>query len=159
MPILNVRVQAEVEDSDEDAPQVGPKAGLQQIGPRVPIILTPPQDHLDALSQRGQVLPQPVQGMALIDTGASATCIDRQAAERAGLNIVESGPMASATDVEIVPIYAARLDVLGFPGWDALRAYGANLATHDLIALVGRDVLMDSVLIYNGPDGSFSIAR
>lgn len=108
---------------------------------------------------RGQALPQPVQGMALVDTGASATCIDRQAAEQAGLTIVDTGPLVSATDEELVPIFAARLDLLGFPGWDAPRAYGTNLAMQELIALIGRDVLMDSVLIYNGPDGSFSIAQ
>ena len=97
--------------------------------------------------------------MALIDTGASVTCIDRQAAEQAGLPIVDSGPLFSATDEEIVPIFAARLDMLGFPGWEAPRAYGTNLATQELIALIGRDVLMNSVLIYNGADGSFSIAQ
>ena len=40
----------------------------------------------------------------------------------------------------------------------ATQAFGAKLAPQGLIALIGRDVLMNCVLVYNGIDGSFSIS-
>ena len=38
------------------------------------------------------------------------------------------------------------------------RAFGANLAIQGLIALIGRDLLAQCVLVYNGLDGSFSLS-
>jgi hypothetical protein len=68
--------------------------------------------------------------------------------------------MISAThDNEIVPIYAGRLKVAGIPQYiDTNRACGAKLEPQGLIALIGRDMLASCVLIYNGPDGSFSLS-
>ena len=78
----------------------------------------------------------------------------------AGLAVVDSGPMSSAThEAEIVPIFAAKLDIAGLPNdLQTHRAYGAKLAPQGLIALIGRDALKACVLVYNGPDGSFSLS-
>ena len=38
------------------------------------------------------------------------------------------------------------------------RAYGASLASQGLIVLIGRDMLANCVLVYNGPDSSFSLS-
>ena len=101
----------------------------------------------------------PVLGWALIDTGATVTCIDQKAAQKAGLRIVGTGPVASATHSnEVVPIFAAQLIFEGLKSWDATIAYGTNLESLGLIALVGRDVLAGCMFVYNGPDGSFSLA-
>ena len=70
----------------------------------------------------------PVLGWALIDTGATVTCIDQKAAQKAGLRIVGTGPVASATHSnEVVPIFAAQLIFEGLKSWDATIAYGTNL--------------------------------
>ena len=134
--------------------------GLQRFGPRVLITLSPLEAQIKTFVDQGESLPTPVVGLALIDTGASATCIDRNAAERAGLALVDSGPMTSAThDKEIVPIFAGRLKLEGLEQYvNAHRAYGATLESQGLIALIGRDVLAGCVLVYNGPDGSFSLS-
>lgn len=133
--------------------------GLQQLGPRIQITISPLEAHIKALADKGQRPPAPVSGWGLIDTGASGTCVDRAAAEKAGLAVVDSGPMTSAThEAEIVPIFAGRLDIGGIPqNVDMKRAHGANLAPQDLIALIGRDVLAVCVLVYNGVDGSFTL--
>ena len=133
---------------------------LQQVGPRLQLTLAPLEEHAKALADRGKTVPQPVSGQALIGTGASSTCIDREAAERAGLAIVDSGPMTSAThEREIVPIYSGKLDIAGLPtNIVTHRAYGVNLNTQGLIALIGRDALQSCILIYNGPDGSYSLS-
>ena len=160
MPILNRRIQAETRDTDGSTDILPPSVGLQQLGPRLQLTLSPLEEHVKAVVDKGEVIPAPVIGFALIDTGASSTCIDREAAERAGLAVVDSGPITSVThEAEIVPIYAGKLDIAGLPN-DIVshRAYGANLAPQGLIALIGRDALMSCVLVYNGPDGSYSLS-
>ena len=123
-------------------------------------MLAPLEDQAKAIADKGESIPRPVVGHALIDTGASNTCIDREAADRAGLAVVDSGPLTSATqEAEIVPIYAGKLDIAGLETpIIAHGAYGVNLAPQQLIVLIGRDMLKNCVLIYNGPDGSFSLS-
>lgn len=160
MPILNSRLQAESRDADGNIISVSPELALQQLGPRLQLTLAPLDEHVKVIAGKGEAIPQPVSGFALIDTGASITCIDRGAAEQAELAVVDSGPITSAThEAEVVPIYAGKLDIAGLAtNLTTHRAYGANLASQGLIALIGRDVLKNCVLVYNGLDGSFSLS-
>lgn len=160
MPILNSRLQAESRDADGNIISVPPDSALQRLGPRLQLTLAPLEEHAKAIADKGETIPQPVSGFALIDTGASITCIDQGAADRAGLAVVDSGPITSAThEAEIVPIYAGKLDIAGLvTNLTTHRAYGANLASQGLIALIGRDALKRCVLVYNGLDGSFSLS-
>ena len=88
------------------------------------------------------------------------TCIDQQAAEAARLAVVDSGLMSSASHTnETVPIYAGRLFIEGIGiTIESKRAFGANLKDQGLIALIGRDMLASCLLVYNGPDGSYSLS-
>ena len=104
--------------------------------------------------------PDPVEGSVLIDTGALVACVDRHAAEQAGLSIVGSGRMSSAThENEVVPVYAGRLRIAGFTDIDLRSAYGAHLRSQGIIALIGRDVLRSCTFFYNGAEGTVSLAR
>ena len=160
MPVLNFRAQAEARDQEGNPAALPSGTILLQTGPRVPVVLSPLEEQLQLPSSRGEAIPSPVIGHALIDTGASVTCIDRDAAKKAGLAIVDSGPMHSATHAnEIVPIYAGRLSIQGLPNnIEARRAFGANLKSQGLTALIGRDVLAQCMFVYNGIDSSFSLA-
>ena len=101
----------------------------------------------------------PVSGRALIDTGASMTCVDRRAAERAGLAVVDSAPMHAATrSGEIVPVFAGRLVLQGFVNADTVGADGANSERQGPVALTGRDILAKCQLVYHGNDGLVSLA-
>ena len=124
------------------------------------VTLSPLEAQIKSLHAKGETPPKPVVGFALIDTGAGSTCIDREAATQAGLACVDSGPLISAThESEIVPIFAGRLTVGDLSrNIDAHRAYGGKLEGQELIAVVGRDVLQRCVFVYNGLDGSFSLA-
>ncbi|MDE0152958.1 MAG: aspartyl protease family protein [Gammaproteobacteria bacterium] len=160
MPILNVRIQAEMRDDAGNHLPAPPDMALGQVGPRVQITLAQLKEQIDAISGKGEEVPAPVVGYALIDTGASATCVDSDAAGRAGLPVVDSGPLHSVTHAnETVPIYAGSLTIQGANiNLLAHRAYGVNLVEQGLIALIGRDVLSQCILVYNGPDSSFSIS-
>ena len=103
-------------------------------------------------------MPAVVNGSALIDTGASGTCIDQKAAEQAGLPVIDKAMMASASHAKHeVPVYGAKLVIPHFSAIDVEYAMGANLDEMNLIALIGRDLLQRAVLVYNGTDGSIAL--
>lgn len=160
MPILNTRFSAHKKDAQGKTASGPLQLGLQGAGPRIQAILSPLENQLKSLADKGEPPPHPVSGFALIDTGASSTCIDQNAAEAAGLAVVDSGPMSSAThDNEIVPIYAGKIEIIGMSvSVNIMRAYGVNLNSQDLVALIGRDLLSQCVLVYNGPESSFSLS-
>jgi predicted aspartyl protease len=151
LPILNLRISVKARDAK--GAQVGVKKGfgLQTIGPRVPVIIFP--------SSKGQLSHEPVAGYGLLDTGASMTCVDREAAEKAGLTVAGEAPMGSATHAsEMVPLYAGNLRIEGLPDYKLTRAYGANLQPYKLVALIGRDMMASCVLIVNGLEGTVSMS-
>ena len=147
-------------DADGSRVKAPPDMALIRFGPRVQIALSLLKEQIDAIGGKGEEVSAPVVGYALVDTGASSTCFDKNAADQAGLPIVDSGPMHSATHAnETVPIYAGSLTIQGVNiNLLAHRAYGVNLSEQGLIGLIGRDVLSKCILIYNGPDSSFSIS-
>jgi predicted aspartyl protease len=105
-------------------------------------------------------VPAPVTGLALIDTGASGTCIDDDIAAALQLPIVDTGKMTSATEEGSVRnIYPVQIE---FVGWNIRlvnnRAMGATLKSQGLQAIIGRDMLRNCILVYNGPSGTFSLA-
>ena len=159
MPVLNARFHADEVAPDGKRVSVSSAAALHESGPLVQVVLTPLESRIRALVDDGKEVI-PVTGNALIDTGAHSTCIDQKAAEGAGLIVVDTGRITSATHTaHEVPIFAGRLSFTALPNSvDAHRAYGANLEEQGLIALIGRDVLKFCVLIYNGADGSFSLS-
>jgi predicted aspartyl protease len=112
------------------------------------------------LVQQGKTVPEPIAGWALIDTGASSTCIDDSAAQRLKLPVIDRGRMSSAThDAIEVNIYPALISITGIPiKINVLRAIGANLANQELIALLGRDLLQNFTVFYNGVVGEVTLS-
>ncbi len=92
MPILNSRA----EGKDENGQTVPARDFLAGIGPIIPITLAIPDGVLQAYSKRGERPPSPVSGFAMIDTGATATCVDIDVAKKAGLPIIGEARMTSA---------------------------------------------------------------
>lgn len=65
MPTLNFRTEPAV---------------LTRSGPLVPAILAVSDAHRQILARQGEPVPDTIGGFALIDTGASSTCVDQEAA-------------------------------------------------------------------------------
>ena len=129
-------------------------------GPVIQVSVSVEQTIAQQLLQSGSAVPPPVTGYALIDTGASMTCIDDVAAQELRLPVIDVARMASAshhsTDCNVYPIH---IDVpginikIGVP-----RAMGAALKSQDLLLLIGRDVLQHGTLFYNGMSGQITFS-
>jgi predicted aspartyl protease len=133
---------------------------LRDAGPTIQIIASVAQVIADQLLQQGIVVPQPVPGSALIDTGASATCIDDAIARQLRLPAIDVVQMTSASHASTPQnVYPVLIEVVG-PGIriNVARAIGANLAPQGIIALIGRDFLQHCTLFYNGVTGEITLA-
>ena len=159
MPTVNIRIQGNRRDNKGNVVPLFPAVALQEIGPIVQVVLSPLPEHVKNMVEKGQQPPKPFAGIALIDTGASVTCIDRTAAEASGLTVTDSGPVNSATHAnEVVPIYAGKIEIQGLPPCNIPRAYGVNLGAQKICVLIGRDMLASCVLVYNGAEGFVSLS-
>ncbi len=120
-----------------------------------------------ALTDAGEPVPPSSSGVALVDTGATFTCVDEPILTGLGLHPV--GTVASGTAAGPVQqsLYVARIT---FPIWAwtmDIQVVGVDLSGQILltdppqrpIALLGRNLLKFCVLIWNGPGGFWTITQ
>jgi len=109
---------------------------------------------------QGISLPPPEVGLALIDSGATSTSIDDDAARKLRLPAIDIVAVASASHASTQQnVHPIQIEVRGLPiTISAPRAIAAPLASQGLLVLIGRDVLQHCTLFYNGPAGSFSLS-
>ena len=158
MPIINIRISGTVKSPEgKEVREISPDEALEQEGPILEGVLAVP----DAMQKASNVSSGAVKsqtGFIMLDTGASCTCFDIETATDMGLAIVGRGSITSAShDSHPTPLYAGRL-IFGGMNMAVNRGLGANLKSQGLIALVGRDILRNGILIYNGTNGSVSLA-
>ena|SRR5579864_1067881 len=135
--------------------------------PLILAVLGVTQGRADALTAAGQPVP-PMQRMTgLIDTGASCTCVDPVIIKALGLTPTGSTQMYTpstgaqphttdqydATLKIYVTLEQAPLEVLVLPVVAAELRVGQGID-----ALIGRDVLRQCLLSYNGQSGFFTLA-
>jgi predicted aspartyl protease len=158
MPILHTQFAGQGRDSLGQTVQIPPSAVLQNRGPVIQVTVSLAASYAQTLQQTGQAVPTPISGWALVDTGASATCIDAAQADQMGLPVIDVVNMTSATHVDTPQnVHPIRIEFAGVPiAIDAPRAIGANLAPQGLLLLIGRDALQHCTLIYNGLAGSIT---
>lgn len=139
---------------------MAPRPGMVRRGPRVQVTISVARAIAEELAKQGQTIPAAVTGEALIDTGASSTCIDDAAARSMGLPVIDTTKLASVSHAGVeANRYPVRIEFLGGGvTMESPRAVGANLAVQGLLALIGRDILQHCVLIYNGVAGSLTLA-
>jgi hypothetical protein len=158
MPILHSQVEAQGKTADGKTVQAPPAIGLLMRGPIVQVSVTIEQSAGKGLTARGKTVPTPKSGFALIDTGASNTCIDEGAAKELGLPVIDVANMQSAThEKHPCNIYPIQIITPIFT-LNAPRAMGAALASQGLLVLIGRDVLQHCTFFYNGPMGQFTLS-
>jgi len=159
--VITVRFgEADAVTGDGQKVKVPAKLALVQRGPVIPVVISPDPAFAAALQAVNKPIPQPVTGFALVDTGATTTCIDGTIAQQMGLAPSGTAKLSSAshqaTDCLTYPVQ------LHFPAWNVAlqspKAMGVTIANQGIIVLVGRDLLQNCVFVYNGADGSFTLA-
>jgi hypothetical protein len=111
---------------------------------------------MDDIRDAGGRIPPHQNCFALIDTGASRTCIDERFARSLQLTQWEPVQIKTLAGLSIRAQYRARLGI-GSTHYDITMA-GADLASQGLDALIGTDVLSDCVLVYSGVSGQFTLS-
>lgn len=138
---------------------VPPSRVVQELGPRIQVVLSLPTFVEEGLIASGSPVPTPLLAEALIDTGASVTCIDDALAQQLRLPVIDRMTMTSASHAaHPVNVYPIRVEFAGLGLERTLnRVMGAVLAPQGIQMLIGRDLLSEAVLIYNGREGEFTI--
>ena len=160
MPILHIQLKAQAKTPQGRVIQVPPALVLLRQGPCVQVTVGLGQSIAKELLRQGKPLPKPVSGIALIDTGATSTCIDDAAARQLQLPVVNVVNVASASHPSTEQnVYPIQIEVIGLPiSIEAPNAIGAALASQELLALIGRDVLQYCALFYNGITGEITLS-
>jgi predicted aspartyl protease len=160
VPILHTQFSAQGKTQQGQIVQIPHRVALQKEGPCVQVTIGLAQSIASQLLQQGQSLPKPISGVALIDTGASSTCIDEAAAQQLSLPVVNVVNVASASHASTPQnVYPIQIEVVGLPiSIEAPNAIGAALAPQGLLALIGRDVLQHCTLFYNGITGEITLS-
>lgn len=160
MPILHIQITGQTQAPNGSIISLPPQLALSQRGPVVQVSVSVEQHIAQQLLQQGVSLPQPLNGLALIDTGATTTCIDDTAAQQLQLPVVDVATIASASHPSTQQnVYPIQIEVIGLPiTINAPRAIGAPLAAQGLLVLIGRDLLQHCTIYYNGITGSFTLS-
>lgn len=124
---------------------------LHQIGPIVEIQIVIPRDLAKVLKDKGETVPDPIKANALIDTGATNSCVNSDVIK--GLNVSPIGISKICTASH------ANIDCnqykLGFQfpsGFmvESPEVVETTLEGQPIQCLIGRDILKLGVLIYSG---------
>jgi len=132
---------------------------LAERGPRVPVQVSVHPKVQETLTSTGQAVPSSIGGFALIDTGATITSIDQNAALRLGLQVVGQRTVGTAAGPSERFLYPFSVRLLPF-GLDlhCVSGMGVDLSGQNIIALIGMDLLHQGVLTINGPMGALTLS-
>jgi predicted aspartyl protease len=160
MPILHLQFNDQGRTPEGKRRRIHPSQVLLEKGPCIQVTISVATSIAEQLLQQGITVPPPIPGLALIDTGASTSCIDAGIAQQLKLPVIDVVQMASASHTSIPQnVYPAVIEVVGTNiKLDVPRAIGASLASHGLSALVGRDFLKQCTFFYNGVIGEITLS-
>jgi len=136
---------------------IQPSQNLFIHGAFVNIAIAPiPKDGIQ------QSVVMPIVGKALIDTGATFTCVDENTCLTLGLNSVGIANMKHVDGTSTRTRYPVQISFPDFnlPPLNLVGAASVVLSNMipPFVALIGRDLLAHFKLTYNGPRGRIEIA-
>ncbi len=148
MPILHTRPEIPRDYVSAASTRQSSVETLQLQGPCVEAFIGVASIIERQWRQEDLSIPPPIKGYALIDTGASSTCVDDSVARRLGLPVVDVVHISSASHPSTLQnVYPVQLMIEGFPvSIEVPMAIGTMLASQGIIALIGRDLLRHCTL-------------
>ena len=146
--------------TSSDTPGLHNPEHLARVGPRLLVQVSVPESLAAALNERGEEVSSPEEGYALFDTGASATCADESVLLRLGLSPVDTVSIATPSGTSEANVYVCALYFPGsqMPDLNEVFVIGAQLQNQNYAVLIGRDILQDMILIYDGPGARTTFA-
>src|SRR5207249_3732544 len=102
----------------------------------------------------------PATGNALIDTGATITAVDNSIVQQLGIKPTGVRSVGTAGGTSQQPVYPILIKLPAHNiAMQVGSATGATLGQLGIIALLGRDFLQNTLLIYDGPRGIILLAN
>jgi hypothetical protein len=134
-------------------------------GPLAQIAVGVSEPRRQALIAENKPVPLPFVGRGLIDTGASCTCVDPAVIKHLGLEPTGTSAMLTPS-TGTTPHVCLRYDacIMLFMGNEVhvthltLPVAETALAFQGFHALIGRDVLANGMLFYNGPAKALTLS-
>lgn len=109
------------------------------------------------------MIPTPgIKGIkALVDTGASESCIDNLLAAQLNLPIVDRRPISGSSGSHMANMYLAQIHVpsLKFNIYGVFAGVDLKAGGQIHSALIGRTFLQSFTMIYEGQTGSVTISN
>jgi hypothetical protein len=140
---------------------------IESGGPILQALVSVSQPRAAALAAAGQPVPRAIPIRALVDTGASCTCVDPSVLT--GLSLTPTGkvslttPSTGATphdadqyDIGLIIPAATGTPPLVLQTIPAVSSY--LIAAQGFHALIGRDILDRCLFVYNGDVRLFTLA-
>ena len=132
---------------------------LEKTGPQIYIEISAPSDEIKDGTAVGLEYPPPFGIHAVIDTGASLTVVNPQVVTTCRLRFTGFVTVASVEKFGKYPQHAARIR---FPGTgltelDGVPVVACEISKQPYACLIGRDILRNWLLTYNGRKGTVSI--
>ena len=144
-------LQTQIKSND---PKVAPSRVLVSAGPTINVLVgqpplpdEPTADHLRL-----------EQVVALIDTGASTSCIDEKFATDLGLTIIDEQTAHGIGGSKLHSRFLALMQVPELSTHATGNFLGVDLKGRQPV-LLGRDFLYGSIFIYDGASGIISICQ
>lgn len=133
-------------------------ANLYQTGPIVDVGIWISQDAETAIKVAGDHPVHPIDAVALIDTGATGSVLQKGIADRLQLKPVGITYINTPSSSNVrCPEYAIRFLFRNNVVFET-TAIEAPLQGQPIQCLIGRDVLAQSVLIYVGYTNTFTLS-
>lgn len=137
---------------------------LTADGPLIPVEVSIPAALEQWSITNNSPIPPPAIGYALIDTGASVSGFHEPLLQQMNIQPVDSIPLSTPSGAGRCSIYPARLALpaLNIPNVP-VRLAGNQLnwtASNgkNVVMLLGRDILFQFLMVYNGKMNSITLA-
>ena len=138
------------------------------LGAVVHVALRPSTRLHRTLQAAGKLPPTAIEGLAIVDTGANRTCVDRSVVSALGLVPLGVSRVRTPSTGD-APTSGRQFEVAlllqtSVPGESPLEVDPLEVVALDLVAwqgvhaILGRDVLERCLLVYHGPEEQFTLA-